>query len=105
MPVGPSTARFEITALAPPRHTWDVRVAAPSDADVGARIRTWYGQRLRVLDSTRDRSSCRIEASRSVCSLAFPRLEVQRPGAWTVIVTKRSMPPARVRVTVIFNES
>jgi hypothetical protein len=103
LPAGRSSARFEITALAPSRHTWDMRVSAPAEADVGVWIRTWYGQRLRVLDSTRDRSSCRLAASRSVCSLAFPRLEAQRPGAWTVFVAKRSTQSAQVRVSLVFN--
>jgi hypothetical protein len=105
MPTGASRASFRITALAPPRHTWDVRVvAAPVGTDIGIRIRTWYGQRFLVLDSTRDRESCRISGSRSVCVQAFPRLEAQRSGPWTVVITKRSAAPANVRVAVIFNE-
>jgi hypothetical protein len=103
MPAGRSTAKFTITALPPPEHTWDVHVDAPSTADVAVRIRTWYGQPLRVLDTTHDPTSCDVKDARSVCSLAFPRLEAQRPGEWTVIVTKRSEPQARVRVEVIFN--
>jgi hypothetical protein len=103
MPAGRSTAKFTITALPPPEHTWDVYVDAPATADVAVRIRTWYGQPLRVLDTTHDPTSCDVKDARSVCSLAFPRLEAQRPGEWTVIVTKRSEPQARVRVEVIFN--
>jgi hypothetical protein len=45
-----------------------------------------------------------VQGERSICSLAFPRLEAQRPGEWTVIVVKRSLPAARVRVEVIFNK-
>lgn len=104
MAAGPSTAHFAITAIAPPQHTWDVHVDAPTRADLAVRIRTWYGQRLRVLGTTRDRTSCEIRDRRSVCSMAFPRLEAQRSGKWTVIVVKRSLPPARVRVAVTFNE-
>jgi hypothetical protein len=104
MSAGPSTNRFTITALPPPQHTWDVNVEAPMTADVAVRIRTWYGQRLRVLDTTHDQTSCRVQGGRSVCSLAFPRLEAQRPGEWTVIVVKRSQPAALVRVEVIFNK-
>jgi hypothetical protein len=103
MPVGRSTAKFTITALPPPEHTWDVYVDAPATADVAVRIRTWYGQPLRVLDTTHDPTSCHVKDARSVCSLAFPRLEAQRPGEWTAIVTKRSEPQARVRVEVVFN--
>ena len=103
MPAGRSTARFTITALPPPEHSWDVHVDAPVAADVAVRIRTWYGQPLRVLDTTNDPTSCDVKGARSVCSLAFPRLEAQRPGEWTVVVTKRSGPQARVRVEVIFN--
>jgi hypothetical protein len=104
MPAGRSTAKFTITALPPPEHTWDVYVDAPATADVAVRIRTWYGQPLRVLDTTHDPTSCDVQGARSVCSLAFPRLEAQRPGEWTVIVAKRSGPRARVRVEVTFNE-
>jgi hypothetical protein len=103
MAAGHAIARFQIMALAPPKHSFDVRVVAPASADIGVRIRTWYGQALRVLDSTRDRGSCRVRRKRSVCSLAFPRLEAQRAGCWTVIATKRSRPPALVRIAVIFN--
>jgi hypothetical protein len=103
LPVGGSTARFTVTALPPPEHTWDVHVDAPAAADVGVRIRTWYGQQLRVLDTTRDPTSCDVRSGRSFCSLAFPRLEAQRPGKWTVIVQKRSKPAADVRVEVTFN--
>jgi hypothetical protein len=103
MSAGPSTARFGIIALSPPRHTWDVHVDAPITADVAVSIRTWYGQRLRVLDTTHDETSCEVQRQRSLCSLAFPRLEAQLPGEWTVIVVKRSVPAVRIRVEVIFN--
>jgi hypothetical protein len=99
---GRSVVRFPITALPPPEHTFDVYVEAPATADVGVRMRTWYGQRLSVLRSTRDRTSCSIRERQVVCQLAFPRLEAQRPGEWTVVVIKRSRPPARVRVEVTF---
>jgi hypothetical protein len=103
MASGPTTARFAITALSPPDHTWDVEVDAPATADIAVRIVTWYGQRLRVLDSTRDKTSCRREGSRSHCALAFPRLEAQRAGTWTVVVEKRSQAKASVRMAVTFN--
>jgi hypothetical protein len=103
MATGRSVVRFPITALPPPRHTFAVYVEAPRLADVGVSIRTWYGQRLRVLGSTQHDESCTVQDHRSVCSLAFPRLEAQRPGEWTVIVVKRSKPAAQVRVEVTFN--
>jgi hypothetical protein len=97
-----SVVRFPITAPPPPEHTFDVYIEAPATADVGVRIRTWYGQRLSVLRSTHDRTWCSPRGRHVVCRLAFPRLEVQRPGEWTVVVNKRSRPPARVRVEVTF---
>jgi hypothetical protein len=99
---GRSVVRFPITAPPPPEHTFDVYIEAPATADVGVRIRTWYGQRLSVLTSTRDRTWCSIRWRHVICRLAFPRLEAQRPGEWTVVVIKRSRPPARVRVEVTF---
>jgi hypothetical protein len=104
MPAERSTRRFTVTALPPAEHTWDVHVVAPADADVAVRIRTWYGQRLRVLDTTHDATSCEVHGARSVCSLAFPRLEAQRGGAWEVIVLKRSEAAAGVAVEVTFNK-
>ena len=103
LPHGPSAGHFKVTALPPPQHTWNVQVAAPARADVGVRIRTWYGQPLNVLNSTRDKAWCKVSNGRSICFLPFPYLEAQRAGVWTVIVSKRSKPPATVRVVVTFN--
>jgi hypothetical protein len=102
LPRGQATATFEVTALDPPTHTYDVGIVAPASADVRVRIRTWYGQQLRVLDSTKDTESCHARLRVSVCHTFFPLLEAQRAGPWTVIVTKRSARPARVEVEVTF---
>jgi hypothetical protein len=102
MAPGRSTARFKITALDPPTHVYDVRIVAPDSADVGVRIHTWYGGTLHVLGSTRDPDWCKVRRRRSVCQLPFPLLEAQRPGLWTVIVTKRSDAAATVKVAVTF---
>jgi hypothetical protein len=101
---GHSTARFRITALPPAKHAFDVRVIAPTSADVRVRIRTWYGQLLHLLDSTRDKQSCEDRGNRLICLVLFPRLEAQRERQWTVIVTKRSTPRATTRVEVTFGD-
>lgn len=100
---GRASARFAVTALDPPTHTYDIRVDTVASADISVGIRTWYGQRLRVLDSIKKDSGCQARRGRARCNFAFPALEAQRPGRWTVIVRKRSGPPAAVRVVVTFN--
>jgi hypothetical protein len=103
---GHSTARFRITALPPPQHTWDVGITAPARADFAVHILTWYGAWLGVLD-TRDRfePECVISDTRRVCRLHFPQLEAQRAGPWTVIATERSKREATVRIQVTFNRT
>jgi hypothetical protein len=50
-----------------------------------------------------ERTGCKVRHSRSICQLLFPALEAQLGGRWTVIVVKRSDPPASVSVHVTFN--
>jgi hypothetical protein len=102
MASGRSTATFQVTALDPPTHVFDVRVAAPASADFRVRMRTSDGALLHILDSTRSADWCQVRRDRSVCFLPFPLLEARREGLWTVIVTKRSIPAAAVRVAVTF---
>jgi hypothetical protein len=99
---GRSKARFNITGLDPPTHVFDVRVVAPASADVRVRMRTANGRLLHVLDSTRNKDWCKVRHRRAICQLPFPALEAQLGGRWTVIVMKRSDPPASVRVGVTF---
>jgi hypothetical protein len=94
-----------ITALAPPRHHYDIRIVAPASADVGVHILTWYEQSLDVIASTRSKAWCHVRARRSICFLPFPRLEAQLAGPWTVIASKRSEPSATVRVVVTFSHA
>ncbi len=103
---GHRSAHFVITALAPPEHTFDVKIVAPARADVAVRIRTWYGVDLGVEDSTtRDKAFCAVKGRRSVCDLLFPELEAQRAGPWTVIALDRSRSPATVRISVTFSRA
>jgi hypothetical protein len=102
LPAGPVAAQFAIRAPAPSSHTFTVRILAPRHADIAIWLQTWYGQRLNVLGSTRDRANCRAAANQTVCLLRFPRLEAQRAGTWTVHAAKRSPRPAVVQITVTF---
>ena len=99
---GRSANSFTITALSPPRYVWDARVTAPANADVEVDIQTWYGVELQVLDSTKNKQTCRVTHARSVCLARFPLLEAQRPGRWTVIAAKHSGPTAIVRIAITF---
>ena len=101
LPAGPAAAQFAIQAPAPPSHTFTVRIVAPYHADVAVWLQTWYGQRLNVLATTHDRSTCRA-AEQTVCLLRFRRLEAQRAGTWAVHAAKRSPRPAVVEITVTF---
>jgi hypothetical protein len=100
---GPATRRFQVTAFDPPTHTYDVHVRTDAGADISVQMRTWYGQRLRILDAIERDSSCHVRNGKADCLFAFPALEAQRAGPWTVIVEKRSGPPVTVRVGLTFN--
>lgn len=102
MPRGRATVRATIAAPYPRKHAFDVFLVVPARAaDIGLRIESSTGQQLRILDSTRSRD-CRTRPPLRLCLLRFPRLEAVRGGIWTVVATKRSLPPARVRVDVVF---
>jgi hypothetical protein len=100
---GRSRATFNVVALDPPTHVFDVRVVAPASADIQIRMRTANGRLLYILDSTRSKDWCKVRHRRSVCQLPFPKLEAQLGGQWTVMVVKRSDPAASVRVDVTFS--
>jgi hypothetical protein len=100
---GHSRAKFNVIALDPPTHVFDVRIVAPESADVRVRMRTANGRLLYILDSTQSKDWCKVRHRRSICQLPFPKLEAQLGGRWTVIVTKRSDPPASVSVRVTFS--
>jgi hypothetical protein len=101
LPRGAATARAKISAPPPPKHAFDVFVVVPARADVRVVIETSTGERLRILDSTRS-GDCKVRPPLRTCFLHFPRLEALRGGAWTIVFTKRSVAPARVRVDVSF---
>jgi hypothetical protein len=77
---GRSRARFNVTALDPPTHVFDVRIVAPASADVRIRMRTANGRLLYILDSTRSKDWCKVRHGRSTCRLPFPRLEAHSEG-------------------------
>ena len=100
LPRGTARMRAAIPAPSPLRHAFDVLVVAPARADVAVEIATPSGHRLRVLGSTR--RECRARRPFRTCFLHFPRLEAVSGGTWTLVVTKRTAAPARVRVDVSF---
>lgn len=101
MPRGAATKRFQITAPSPQRYAFDVFAVVPARADIAIRIETRTGEVLRILNSTRVRL-CKVRPPFRTCFLHFPRLEAVRGGPWTIVLTKRSIPPARVRVDLSF---
>ena len=101
---GWSSARFTITALSPPTHTYDVLVETAASADLSVHFQTWYGQNLGAQYSTQGTlaSNCVVTGARMACLSHFPELGTERAGTWTVIATKRSGPPVSVWISVTF---
>jgi hypothetical protein len=102
MPAGRVTRQYAITAPSPAKYAFNVRLSAPSDADLAVNLHTWYGAVLGVLAYGRNRQSCRTAGARMVCLLRFPLLPAQRAGAWTVLLSKASRPAAVVKVAINF---
>lgn len=101
MPRGAASVRVRISAPSPRKYAFDVFVVVPARADIGVRIDTSTGERLHVLDTTRSRD-CNVRPPFRTCFLHFAPLEATRGGVWTIVLTKRSIAPARVRVEVSF---
>jgi hypothetical protein len=101
LPRGAATARAKISAPSPQTHAFDVFVVAPAAADLGIRIETPSGHRLRILESTQSHD-CNPRPPLRTCFLHFPRLEAPRSGVWTIVLTKRSTAPAHVRIDISF---
>jgi hypothetical protein len=99
---GRSSAKYLITAPSPAEYSFDVSVTAPASADVAVNIRTWYGALLSILSSTHDQGVCGRRGSEETCFERFPFLPAQLAGKWTVVASKRSVPPATIRIAVTF---
>jgi hypothetical protein len=114
LPVGHTSAEYRITAPSPARYDFDVALNLPTAAHVVVQFRTWYGAVLDILDykpgEQRESSTvnnqavgCESAGSRLICVQHYPLLPAQKAGAWTVIVSKRSVPAAMVRIAVKFH--
>ena len=114
LPAGRSSAHFRIIAPSPARYDFDVALNLPAAAHLVVQFRTGYGAVLDILDykpSEQSESStvnnqttgCKSAGSRLLCVQHYPLLAAQKAGAWTFVVSKRSAPPATVRVVVKFH--
>jgi hypothetical protein len=101
LPAGRSTSRFEITAV--PHDEWDLRVSAPAKADLSVEALKPDGERLYLLETTRQRYPCAVTGGRSHCFLRFAIGANLAPGTWTIIATKRTEPAATARIQVTFH--
>jgi hypothetical protein len=101
MTAGPRTARARITAPAG-RNAFHAYVVVPGRADVGVRIETGSGSRLRLLDSTTRFGRCGVRPPLRLCYIRVPRDSAPAGGPWTLVVTKQSQKPAVVRVDLTF---
>jgi PASTA domain len=102
LPGGPTTAAYRVVAPDPARHELTVVVAVPRAAEVAVWLETGPSQRLPVLDSTRDATTCLPTRGQLRCVVQFGALEAEAPGVWTVSIAKQSALPAAITVTVRF---
>jgi hypothetical protein len=91
-----------VVAPDPAQHQLTVVVAVPRGVEVAVWLETGPSQRLPVLDSTRDATTCQPSSGLVRCVVQFGALEAQEPGVWTVSVAKQSALPAAITVTVRF---
>jgi hypothetical protein len=89
-----------ITAV--PHDTWGARISAPASADFEVNVLKSDGERLTVLETTHQREACAISGTRLHCFLRFAIGANQTPGPWTVIATKRTVPPIAMRIQITF---
>ena len=101
LPAGRSTSRFVITAV--PHDSWDLEVSAPATADLAVEALKPDGERLYLLETTRERHACTVTGGRSRCFLRFAIGANLARGPWTMIATKRTEPAATVRIQVTFH--
>ena len=115
LPAGQSSAHVLFTAPSPARYVFDVALDLPASAHIVVEFHTWYGAVLDILDykpgEGRESSTvtglstgCKAAASRLLCIQHYPFLPAQKAGPWTLVVVKRSAPPATVRVDVTFHK-
>ena len=102
LPRGPVSAQFGFQVRAPAFRAVRLRVPHGSVVRVSARDR----QRLAgVGTSTQSfRGSCRREGQFDVCETSIEGCPAPQ-GRWDTVVTKLSMPPARVLITFVFSAS
>jgi hypothetical protein len=97
LPSGRSSTRFTVTA--PAAHAYDVTVNAPAASAIVLTMKISPGVGWTV--NTLDDASCRTSAGHTACLLHFA--EGGNPGGtWTAVVHKISLPPARVRISILF---
>ncbi|MGI8713663.1 MAG: hypothetical protein ACR2NR_10865 [Solirubrobacteraceae bacterium] len=95
LPLGCSTRAFTVHAVA--SHPYDLNVEAPRSAGLGIQTNT-PGRTLAVLYTVHSQS-CNVRSGHVSCLLHFAA--GRNPGGqWTVVITKRSAPPAAVAVSV-----
>lgn len=99
---GPTTATSRVVAPDPAQHQLTVVVAVARGVEVAAWLETGPGQRLPVLDSTRDTTTCQPSSGQVRCVVQFGALGAAEPGVWTTSVAKQSALPAAITVTVRF---
>jgi hypothetical protein len=100
LPRGTATVRKRIEAPAG-RYVIDVRSIARDGADLTISLEPADGDRRRVLESRS--AACRTRRPYRLCHVGLPARDV-RAGSWSIVVEKRSLAPASVRVDVMFRE-
>ncbi len=102
IPRGVATKRYRIVAPSRRVHAFTVFVVVPARAEVAVTIETGTGRALRILDSTRS-PGCKVRRPLRTCFVDVRKLDGVRGGRWTIVLTKRSLSPARARVDLRFS--
>lgn len=103
LPRGSATAQAPIPAP-PGRHALNAYVVVPGGADVGVRIEREGRRRLLLVDSTTRFGRCGVRPPLRLCFVRIARNSAPAGGRWTLVVTKRSVAPAVVRVDIGFRK-
>jgi PASTA domain len=106
---GPTNDLYRVVVPYGPRQRLTVVVSVPRGVDVGVWLQSRLGERLPVLGSSRDATSCHPAGGQSRCVVRVgelrgeePTLHSEAPRGWTVSITKQSWAPAAIQVTVTF---
>jgi hypothetical protein len=99
---GRDTITYRVVALDPPTHPFTVDIDATGNPDLAMWFTTDFGTTLHVTPWSRRETSCERTEGQTRCRVFFAELEAQHGGVWVMHIRKRSVEPATITVTVLF---